>query len=99
MSASRATLEGSAGVYTVMPGTEMRAGRDGAECAILLAEPRVSGVHATLKIDNGQLMMRDENSNNGTYLNNGRLSAGIWTPVPNGSLIRFGPVEFSVRLE
>lgn len=97
--ASRATLEGAAGVFTVMPGSEMRAGRDGAHCAILLVEPRVSGVHAALKLDQGQLWVRDENSNNGTYLNNARLNPGAWTPVPNGSLLRFGPVEFSVRLE
>jgi len=99
VSASRATLQGSAGVFTVVPGVEIRAGRDGAQCGILLAEPRVSGVHATLKLEGGQLLARDEHSNNGTLLNGNRLTPGVWTPVPNGSLVRFGPVEFSVRLE
>ncbi|MBN1609905.1 MAG: FHA domain-containing protein [Polyangiaceae bacterium] len=96
---SRATLQGAAGVFTVVPGVEMRAGRDGSQCAILLGEPRVSGVHATLRIDAGQLWVRDENSNNGSQLNGTRLAPGTWTPVPNGSLIRLGPVEFSVSLE
>jgi hypothetical protein len=96
---SRATLQGAAGVFTVVPGVEMRAGRDGSQCAILLAEPRISGVHASLRIDAGQLWVRDENSNNGSQLNGARLAPGTWTPVPNGSLIRFGPVEFSVSLE
>jgi hypothetical protein len=96
---SRATLQGAAGVFTVVPGVEMRAGRDGSQCAILLAEPRVSGVHATLRIDAGQLWVRDEHSNNGSQLNATRLAPGTWTPVPNGSLIRLGPVEFSVSLE
>jgi hypothetical protein len=98
-SATRATLQGSAGVFTVVPGVEIRAGRDGAQCGILLSEPRVSGVHSTLKLENGQLMVRDEHSNNGTLLNGNRLTPGVWSPVPNGSLLRFGPAEFSVRLE
>jgi hypothetical protein len=99
MSASRATLEGGSGVFTIMPGPEMRVGRDGAHCAILLSEPRVSGVHAVLKLEGGQLLVRDENSNNGTHVNNGRIPPNVWTPVPNGSLLRFGPAEFTVRLE
>jgi len=96
---SRATLQGAAGVFTVVPGVEMRAGRDGSQCGILLTEPRVSGVHATLRLDGGQLVVRDENSNNGTQVNGTRLPGGVWTPAPNGSLVRFGPVEFTVRLE
>jgi pSer/pThr/pTyr-binding forkhead associated (FHA) protein len=98
-SVSRATLQGSAGVFTIVPGIDMKAGRDGSQCGILLTEPRVSGVHATVKLDNGQLLIRDENSNNGTLVNGNRIAPGTWTPVQNGSLLRFGPVEFSVRLE
>jgi hypothetical protein len=97
--ASRATLQGAAGVFTIVPGVEMRAGRDGSQCGILLSEPRVSGLHATLKLEGGQLLLRDEGSNNGTSVNGSRLSGGVWTPVPSGSLVRFGPVEFNVRIE
>ncbi|AKT41960.1 FHA domain-containing protein [Chondromyces crocatus] len=96
---SRAVLSGAAGIFTVTPGMEMRAGRDGSACQILLTEPRVSGVHAVVKFEAGQLFVRDENSNNGTFLNGQRLSSGVWTPAPPGALIRFGPVEFSTRLE
>jgi hypothetical protein len=96
---SRATLQGAAGVFTVVPGVEIKAGRDGSQCGILLSEPRVSGVHATLKIENGQLLVRDEHSNNGTLINGTRVNPGVWMPVQNGSLVRFGPVEFSTRLE
>ncbi len=95
----RATLSGQAGLFTVLPGVEMKAGRDGALCQILLSEPRVSGTHSSLKIDAGQLYIRDDNSNNGTTLNNQRVNPGVWTPVPNGSSIKFGPIEFSVNLE
>jgi hypothetical protein len=95
----RATLSGTQGIFTVLPGMEMSAGRDGAMCQILLSEPRVSGRHATMKIEGGQLFVRDESSNNGTMLNGQRIAPSIWTPVPNGAQLRFGPVEFSVRLE
>ncbi|MGE0327605.1 MAG: FHA domain-containing protein, partial [Polyangiaceae bacterium] len=77
----------------------MRVGRDGSQCAILLTEPRVSGLHASIKIVDGKLMLRDDNSNNGTFLNGNRLTPGNWSSVRNGSLLRFGPAEFSVTLE
>jgi hypothetical protein len=96
---SRATLSGAAGIFTVLPGMEMKAGRDGALCQILLNEPRVSGTHATMKIESGQLFVRDDNSNNGSTLNGQRLPAGVWSPVPNGASLKFGPIEFNVSLE
>lgn len=97
--ASRATLQGAAGLFTVMPGMEMRAGRDANQCGILLNDPRVSTVHATLKLENGNLMVRDEGSNNGTFVNSSQVGRGTWSPVPQGALLRFGPVELSVRLD
>lgn len=97
--ASRATLSGAAGAFSVLPGGEIRAGRDPAHCGILLSEPRVSSVHATLKLEGGQLYVKDEHSNNGTTVNGSRLGPGQWAPVPAGAIVRFGPVEFSVRLE
>jgi hypothetical protein len=98
-SASTALLQCSAGVFTVLQGQEMRAGRDAAQCGIALAEPRISAVHATFKLESGQLVVRDEHSNNGTLVNNNRLSPGVWAPVPNGSVVRLGPVEFTARVQ
>ncbi|MCU0684039.1 MAG: FHA domain-containing protein [Polyangiaceae bacterium] len=94
-----ALLSGQAGTFTITPGSEMRVGRDAAQCQIVLTEPRVSSVHATVKLDAGQVLLRDERSNNGTMLNGAPVSPGLWTSVPPGSLVRFGPSEFSVRLE
>jgi hypothetical protein len=99
VNATRATLTGSQGIFTVLAGAEMRAGRDGAACQILLTEPRVSGTHAALKLEGGQLLVRDEGSNNGTFINGQRIAAQTWTPIPNGAQLRFGPVEFAIRLE
>jgi pSer/pThr/pTyr-binding forkhead associated (FHA) protein len=96
---TRGILAGAAGTFTIGPGLDMRVGRDGAACQIVLTEPRVSGTHATLKFEAGQLTVRDEGSNNGTYLNGQRLPPGMWTPLAPGAALRFGPVEFAVRLE
>ena len=96
---SAATIRGSSGQFTVRPGAEVRVGRDPAQCPIFLAEPRVSGVHATLRFESGQLMVRDETSNNGTWINGSRINPGVWTSVPAGAPLRFGPVEFAVQLE
>jgi hypothetical protein len=97
--ANRAVLSSSIGVFTFMPGQEMRVGRDGSSCQIVINEPRVSGNHAVIKFENGQVSVRDENSNNGTNINQNRIPPLVWTVVPPGAVLRFGPVEFTVRLE
>ncbi|MGH7297689.1 MAG: FHA domain-containing protein, partial [Polyangiaceae bacterium] len=94
-----ATIRGAAGQFTVRAGSEVRVGRDPAQCPIFLSEPRVSGVHATLRFESGQLLVRDETSNNGTFVGGNRLSPAVWTPVAPGTPLRFGPIEFAVQLE
>jgi len=96
---SAATIRGPAGQFTVRPGSEVRVGRDPAQCPIFIGEPRVSGVHATLKFESGQLLVRDETSNNGTWVAGSRIAPGAWMPVPPGAPLRFGPIEFAVQLE
>jgi hypothetical protein len=95
----QATLRGTPGIYPVHPGREVRLGRDPAVAEICLTEPRVSGLHSTLKLDNNTLYVRDEGSNNGTFVNGTKVHSHTWTSVPNGAMIQFGPIEFSVRLE
>jgi hypothetical protein len=97
--ATRATLQGAPGVFSLMAGQEVRAGRDASQCAILLNDPRCSSVHASLKIEGGVLYVRDEGSNNGTFVNAAQVAGGTWSPVPQGALLRFGPAELSVRLD
>jgi hypothetical protein len=98
---SSIALVGPSGTFKVLPGIESRVGRDGTQCTIALAEPRISGVHATLKIDPGAgtLLVRDDRSHNGTFVNGNRIPPGAWTPVPAGSQLKFGPIEFAVRVE
>lgn len=96
--ASGASILGAAGQFAIKAGVDIRVGRDPAQCPITLTEPRVSGVHATLRFENGHLMVRDEGSNNGTYVNGARLPANVLTPVASGATLRFGPIEFTVKL-
>jgi pSer/pThr/pTyr-binding forkhead associated (FHA) protein len=77
----------------------VRVGRDAAQCLVALSEPRVSGVHSTLRFDQARLWVRDEQSNNGTFVGGERIAAGQWTFVPEGRSLRFGPIEFTVRLD
>jgi pSer/pThr/pTyr-binding forkhead associated (FHA) protein len=97
--AGGASLRGASGQYSVRSGAEVRVGRDPGQCTVFLSEPRVSGVHATLRFEGGQLLVRDETSNNGTWVAGSRIAPGAWTPVPEGTPLRFGPIEFAVHLE
>jgi predicted component of type VI protein secretion system len=80
-------------------GGEVRAGRDPAQCTIVLNDGRVSSVHATLKMESGHLYVRDEGSNNGSAIDGATVPPGTWTPVRHGGTLRLGPLEFSVKLE
>ena len=93
------TLIGPVGPFAIHAGIEVRVGRDAGQCAVALNEPRVSGVHATLKVEQGRLWARDEQSNNGTFIGGERLAPGQWVAVQPGQTVRFGPLEFSARFE
>ena len=92
-------LSGTHGTYTVAAGRELKVGRDPGLCDIHLTEPRISGMHASLKFEGGQLLVRDEGSNNGTYVSGGQIQSYGWVPLAPGATVRFGPIEFTVQLE
>jgi predicted component of type VI protein secretion system len=91
-------LTSSLGTFKVSPGGDVLVGRDPARCAIHLTEPRVSGLHATMKIEGGTLFVRDESSNNGVWINGERMPPGAWSKVPANAALRFGPIQFTVAL-
>ena len=95
-SSSAFLLTSSLGTFKVSPGGEVLVGRDPARCAIHLTEPRVSALHATMKIESGSLFVRDEGSNNGVWINGERMPAGAWSRVPPNAALRFGPIQFTV---
>ena len=50
---------------------ELRIGRDGSKCDIVIADPIVSKVHGMIHLERSYLMYRDEDSSNGTFWENG----------------------------
>lgn len=97
--AMRAVLQGASGTFHVNPGPEVRAGRDASQCSIVINDARVSSVHAILKMENGQLLIRDAGSNNGTFIDGSQAPAGTWLPARHGGTVRLGPVELAIRFE
>lgn len=57
----------------------------------------MSGLHATVRFQEGQLWVKDEASNNGTFVDGVRVQTD-WVAVSSGSQLRFGPAEFQVHI-
>jgi hypothetical protein len=94
-----AVLSGGGALYTIKAGEPAKVGRDPRECAVTLNDSKVSAVHAMLRWEGAKLWVRDEGSNNGTFVDALRLNPGDWVPVRAGATLRFGPIEFNVRYE
>ena len=66
----------------------------GSNCDIRLESEFVSAYHAELLImDNGELLLTDKGSTNGTFLKNKKISPNVEVPVKRGDLIRFADSE------
>jgi pSer/pThr/pTyr-binding forkhead associated (FHA) protein len=94
-----AKLGGAVGVFPIPLGREIGIGRDPGRCAITLPDAHVSALHARVKIDGGRLLVWDEASDHGTFLNGARIPPRAWVPVPHGAVLRFAAVDMMVQLE
>jgi two-component system cell cycle response regulator len=63
-------------------------GREEGECTITFANARVSGVHARILSVNGEWMLTDQGSTNGTFVNDGRIQKH--TQLADGDRILLG---------
>lgn len=64
------------------------------DCDIVLNNRRVSALHAELiLLNNGDILLEDKGSTNGTYVNNQPIKQGASVPVRRGDLIRFADTE------
>jgi len=72
---------------------ENAVGRSGI-CAVRLNNSLISRVHAVLSIFNDQIVVRDCNSTNGTFLNGNRLTGAHI--LRNGDRIRFAHLEYAL---
>lgn len=64
------------------------------DCDIVLNSRWVSALHAELiMLNNGDILLEDKGSTNGTYVNNQPIKQGASVPVRRGDLIRFADTE------
>ena len=64
------------------------------ECDIVLNSPRVSRLHAEIAVLNsGDILLKDKNSTNGTFVNNHPIQPGQWVNIRRGDLVRFADKE------
>lgn len=71
----------------------LKIGRD-ASCDLVLHSDKVSSLHAEMIVlNNGDILLEDKNSRNGTFLMNKPIKAGTAVSVRRGDAIRFGDVE------
>ena len=71
----------------------LKIGRD-ASCDIVLHSDKVSSLHAEMTVlNNGDILLEDKNSKNGTFLMNKPIKPGTSVSVRRGDAIRFGDVE------
>jgi pSer/pThr/pTyr-binding forkhead associated (FHA) protein len=82
------------GNVEVPAGTSLLLGRDPAESLVAAAFQRFDNVsrrHATVTVDDhGHATIRDENSTNGTFVNDDRVLPGIAVRLADGDTVRFG---------
>jgi len=75
---------------------ESTIGRD-PKCDIRIEDEAVSRVHCTLLLSDSEILVRDEKSVNGTFVNTRRLR-GEWQ-LEDGDSLQVGPQLFSIRIE
>jgi len=78
-------------------------GRSAGQYEFLSKDPRVSGFHCTLFSNNGQWYIQDNNSTNGTFVDDTDLGEGGCTDLQDGDRIKLGhsvdSMEFKVSFE
>ena len=62
---------------------------------IVVSHSSVSRHHASIETNNGTLVVKDLNSQNGTFVDNRRVTVGA--PVSDGDTVRFGDAPFTFR--
>ncbi len=72
---------------------EMKVGRQSGTCRYCLSEPGISRIHAVIRKEGSKVSLRDENSTNGTYVNNKRLKQDA-VELKYGDVVSFAGVEY-----
>ena len=65
-------------------------GRDGGSAQIVIADPRISKRHLWIGVRNGQVVIEDQNSRNGTFVNDPRSARVTETSLNSGDTVILG---------
>ncbi len=61
---------------------------------VIIKDDTISRRHAEIIKNNGKYFIRDNNSTNGTYINNNRVNQ---SPLSNGDIIRLGNIQMMFK--
>jgi ABC-type multidrug transport system ATPase subunit/pSer/pThr/pTyr-binding forkhead associated (FHA) protein len=73
--------------HEIDEGKMISIGRTGFGADIEINEPRVSSLHARVKLEEGQIRLFDSNSLNGVKINGRKIEPGIWTTISDNDEI------------
>ena len=81
-------------------GRGISVGRDVTCCDIVLPEPGISRKHVVFELtEGGTVVITDQNSTNGTFLNGRRLQPGEQqVPLEDGSILTLGDITLRVEI-
>jgi pSer/pThr/pTyr-binding forkhead associated (FHA) protein len=65
-------------------------GRDGGSSQIVLADPRISKRHLWIGVKNGRVVIMDQNSRNGTFVNDPKSQRVTETSLNAGDVVILG---------
>ena len=65
-------------------------GRDGGSSQIVVADPRISKRHVWIGVRNGKVVIEDQNSRNGTFVNDPRSARVTETALSSGDTVILG---------
>jgi len=83
---------GPDGSLELGPGALLTIGR-GSESQLILDDPEISRLHAKLEMRTEGVWIQDLGSNNGTYIDEQRVTSRLWQP---GQVLRLGSVKFEL---
>lgn len=69
------------------------------EEGLMIQEASISRRHAVINREGTTISLKDEESRNGTYLNEKRIASCVSVPLKQGDMIRFADKEYLFRME
>ena len=85
-------------IFPLKPGLNI-IGTDLRKATIVLQNTTVSGIHAAVNISEKEILLRNINATNGTYLNDQQLTDDEERTISEGDILKFGNEELIVCID